>query len=378
MAIAVRFAGLAMLPGGIRDSDDLILRYRPIAESVLAGHGFSFNGYPTAVAPPLYPLFVAACQRLFGGAAGGLRLPLLVIDLGCVLLVWALGRRLLGPRRGLIAGLLAAMCPYSTWTIALGTTEPLFLFIHTGFLLAFVVAEERPTAGRGAVAGAVLGLATLTRAVPLLLPAFLAPLWFVRAPKPRRRAAAGIGAFLGVFLAVLSPWIVRNTLLFHRFIPVQTLGAYHLYMATFDDHDSSFETGKQAIQQQAGRTETAQDRYLRTAASRIVSDPAHFLRLAARRQIDMWSRTCSGRFEKPLLAANGLLLFAALAGWFRAGPLRRRLLPLVAVTLYYIGLHTLLFALFRYLLPVIPALLVLAAAGWPERSTTEATAGTES
>lgn len=374
MALAVRLAGLALLPGGIRDSDDLILRYRPIADSVLAGQGFSLEGYPTAVAPPLYPLFVAGCQRLFGGAAGGLRFPLLLVDLGCVLLVWALGRRLLDPRRGLVAGLLAAMCPYTIWTTALATTEPLFLALHTGFLLAFVAAEERPTAGRGAIAGAVLGLATLTRAVPLLLPVVLAPLWFVRAPRPRRRAAAGIAAFLGVFLAVLAPWIVRNTLLFHRFIPVQTLGGFHLYMATFDSNDAGFDTGKEAIRQEAGRTEATQNRFVHAAVSRIAKDPAHFLRLAGQRQIDMWSRTCSGRFRKPLLLANGLLLLAALAGWFRARSHRGKLLPLVAVTLYYMGLHTVLFALFRYMLPVVPALLVLAAAGWPVPSSNQLTA----
>jgi uncharacterized membrane protein YoaK (UPF0700 family) len=74
----------------------------------------------------------------------------------------------------------------------------------------------------------------------------------------------------------------------------------------------------------------------------------------------MWSRTHSGRFDTWLGAANAVLLALAAAGVALA-PRRRALLPLLVAFAYFVAVHTVLMSIFRYLLPVVPILLVLAA-----------------
>src|ERR1700757_1114771 len=42
------------------------IRYLTLADSIFRGQGFSYAGQPTALRPPLYPLFLAVSQMVFG------------------------------------------------------------------------------------------------------------------------------------------------------------------------------------------------------------------------------------------------------------------------------------------------------------------------
>lgn len=358
LALVLRLAAIGLLAGGAPERNDRVLRYDPIAHSLLAGEGFRLDGVPSAVSPPVYPLFLAAVYGVFGASAGAARTALAVADALTVGLVFLLAGRLFGRRTTLVAGLGAALLPYSTVQIVYGGSDVLFLLLHTAFLAAFVHAWLGGRRGAFAAAGALLGLATLCRAVPLLLPALLALLVLAAGRAPRRELAVRAALLVLCFAAVLSPWILRNQLVLDRFVPVQTLGGLHLFLATYDvDELPRAEPGEL----QRPDDDVARDRrLLAEAVGRIREDPGAYLRHAGGRLVRMWSKTHSGRHEGWLLAVNSLLLALAAAGVAMARQ-RWRLLPLLAVFAYYVALHAVLMAIFRYLLPVVPILLVLAA-----------------
>lgn len=358
LALVLRLAAVALLAGSAPERNDRVQRYDPIAHSLLAGEGFSRGGVPVAVSPPVYPLFLAAIYGVFGSSAGAAGVALAVVDALTVGLVFLLARRLFGTRTAVLAGLGAAFLPYSIVQIVYGGSDILFLLLHTAFLAAFVHAWLSARRGAFAAAGALLGLATLCRAVPLLLPALLAVLVLAAGRAPVRERALRAALLAVCFAAVVSPWILRNWLVFDRFIPVQTLGGLHLFLATYDSDDLPRAGPREGRQVEDG---VARDRrFLAAAVERIRQDPGAYLRHAGGRLVRMWSKTHSGRYEGWLLAANSLLLAMAAAGAAMARQ-RWRLLPLLAVFVYYVGLHTVLLAIFRYLLPVMPILLVLAA-----------------
>ena len=83
--------------------------------------------------------------------------------------------------------------------MAVGGNDGLFALLNTATLLAVVVAVARPSTPRFAVAGGVLGLATLCRAPSLFLPLLLVPVALMAIPKPQRRWLAHGGALLGAF-----------------------------------------------------------------------------------------------------------------------------------------------------------------------------------
>jgi 4-amino-4-deoxy-L-arabinose transferase-like glycosyltransferase len=359
LALALRLAAVGLLAGSAPERNDRVLRYDPIALSLLAGEGFSRGGVPVAESPPVYPLFLAAVYGVFGPSAGAARAALAVVDAATVGLVFLLARRLFGGRTAVLAALGAAFLPYSIVQIVYGGSDVLFLFLHTAFLATFVHAWLSARRGAFAAAGALLGLATLCRAVPLLLPALLAALILAAGRATLRERAVRTALLAVCFAAVVSPWILRNVLVFDRFVPVQTLGGLHLFLATFDGDDLPRAGPRERAQQ--AQDGVAHDRHLQARAlDRIRRDPGRYLRHVGRRLVRMWSKTHSGRFEGWLLAANSLLLAMAAAGLALARR-RRRLLPLLAVFAYYVGLHAVLMAIFRYLLPVVPILLVLAA-----------------
>jgi hypothetical protein len=182
------------------------------------------------------------------------------------------------------------------------------------------------------------------------MPIFLVP-FVLTASWPRVRRAAFSSTLLVVsFLATLTPWTIRNAVVFHRLIPVQSSGGYHLLLSTG-------ESQRPAAGRAAPQTDAAS---YRRALARIADNPAAFGRGMVRRLGSMWTQTHSGRGRRLLAVANFSLLLLAAAGAVVARRRWRSLLPLYAVIGYFVCLHSIMFAIFRYLIPAVPALVTLA------------------
>ncbi|MFQ5599560.1 MAG: ArnT family glycosyltransferase [Candidatus Krumholzibacteriia bacterium] len=192
--------------------------------------------------PPGYPMFLGSVYDLFGvHHRAAVFIQVLLGTLVCGL-VHGVGKRAGGERVGLLAALLVALNPTFIVMTNLLASENLFAFwLALGLWLA-VRPWRSPRAY--ALPGVVLGLATLTRAIGLMLPVLVAA-WLRRrahepsageqigaadssASRPRdggdssvRRRRRGIGRtpwlqsaawLLGAFAVVLAPWSVRNAI----------------------------------------------------------------------------------------------------------------------------------------------------------------------
>jgi len=359
LAIALRAAAVIAVVGWEQPPSDKTSRYDAIALNLLEGEGFSRQGgRPTAVAPPLYPLLLAGVYRVAGYSETALRATLGVLDVvTCV--VWMLiAWEILDRRAAWMTGLLYAICPYFIYMTVTAGSDTLFLLMLSVFMLILVSTLETPTRMGFVVAGVVLGLATLTRAVPLLFPIYLLPFLMLR-------YRAALGKALGVwilitcgFVATLTPWTIRNFVHFHRLVPVQTLGGYHLYLATTAYEDPESRANRSPVEGR-GDVETDAGLYTKTVR-RVAEHPVRFLRGMADRLVQMWYLRHGGRPDVVLGAANIGLLALASAGAYRSRRRWRQLLPILALISYFVLLHSVLFAMFRYMLPVVPALLMLA------------------
>jgi hypothetical protein len=101
-------------------------------------------------------------------------------------------------------------------------------------------------------------------------------------------------------------------------------------------------------------------RYYRHAVSQILEHPGHFVRRAGGRLVSMWYRTHTRRFERPLTVANAALLALTAVGLWMVRSRWRLLVPAAALVAYYVAVHTVFFAIFRYLLPAVPVLVMMA------------------
>lgn len=241
-ALAARVASaLLWAPPATGDAAD----YLRLAEGLISGAGFvGPDGLPTSWRPPLYPAWIAtvlATEAWWGPTAALAAVRVLQALLSACTVLWThwIASEVGGPRVGLWAGALQAMNVAHIAAVSRVLSETLFTTLVVASV-ACLVAGTRPGAtdrnGRSlvpfAAAGALLGLAALTRSAALLLPGVLVPTLLLAA-RPlgvsRKVAILGAAALCAAFLLVLAPWTARNLHVHGAFVPVATQGGATLY-----------------------------------------------------------------------------------------------------------------------------------------------------
>ena len=176
--------------------------YWDMAASVLHHGTLGFDGVPTTRFEPLYPFLVAALRLLTGDLVLAAQAIQVAIGSVAAVCLFHLTASLTGNRRAaFFAAGLFAIYPLSIRHSADGTDVTLMATLVIASCWMFVVAE---TPAQAAMAGAVLGLATLTRTMALpLVP--LAAWLLLREHRPRAAFA-----FAAAALVVFAPYAIRN------------------------------------------------------------------------------------------------------------------------------------------------------------------------
>lgn len=172
---------------------------------------------PTAEHPPLYSLVLAVPALVGLDSPDAQRLAGTVFGAGTIATVGLFARHLAGARAGLLAAGLAAVYPVLIAADGALLSESLYGLLVALSLLSAYRLLDRPSASRAAILGLVAALAALTRGEALLLlPLVLIPI--VLRPRGWWPAAAA----LAVFVVVLTPWTIRNWVVFDRPVAVAT------------------------------------------------------------------------------------------------------------------------------------------------------------
>ena len=221
---AIVAAGLAIRLGYVigwshpaREGGDAVY-YHAGANLLANGEGFihpvaasyGFRRIPGADHPPAYIVYLA------GGSLVGLRSFFEHQVWSCFLgaatvgVVGLAGRRIAGPRAGLLAAGLAAVFPTMWMPDGWVLSETMAMFAVALVILAAYRCWDEPNRARTLLLGAALGLAALGRAELILLgPLIVVPLFWYK----RRRLAPAVASVLLVgatVVAVVSPWVVYN------------------------------------------------------------------------------------------------------------------------------------------------------------------------
>lgn len=414
LALALRLAPVIALRTTGIGLDDMF-QYDMLARSLAAGNGYRWyaqadlqmlapyvdfdlssvdydpvRGVPTSFRAPLYPAFLALVYLVTGTGAGrffAARLAQTLLGAALAPLTWGLARTLLPadppgslPQREWAAAAAAwvvACYPLLVlYPFGLGT-ENLFFPLVLLALLFLLKAADRPSPGNFLASGLFLGLAALTRSI--ILPfAGLAILWVWFGLKRRRGAL--VAAL--VFLAVVSPWVVRNSLLHQKLTGIETSLGYNLYLGYHPGGDGSFFFGPSLdlipILDDAERDRLGTEKALEF----IWDDPGHFLPLALHRLgfffglekrvlMYFYANDFLG-YIPPLPQALIMLVmflpFAAVAASAPPGLALLRRNPKTTLTWLlltaYLLPHVLILSEDRFHLALIPLLAVLAAHAW--------------
>jgi 4-amino-4-deoxy-L-arabinose transferase-like glycosyltransferase len=166
-------------------------------------------GEPSAYTQPLYGWFLIPVYWIFGRSWLSIGLTQILLAIVTALLVYEIGRRVLGPRAGLAAAAIATLNPYLVWHDVHVNREIVDQVCAAALVLLTLLVAERRSLRLAALLGIVTGVSMLGNSrlvfIPLLVAAYLA--W--RLPRARASAIVVAVVLAGAAVAV-APWLIRN------------------------------------------------------------------------------------------------------------------------------------------------------------------------
>ncbi len=240
VALVLRLAVIA-LPNfeNLMDADH-VHAWEPgnVARNLLAGHGFGSaldSTQPSAILTPVYPLIVAGFFRVFGIHTLASITAIHVFDclinsLACIP-IFLVARRSFGERVAWWAAWGWVFFPYGIYFAAAWAWSTHLLLLCLCWLIYLAQDLERSSrlwlwAGFGFLAG----LTGLTEpSVFVVIPFLLVLAWWRLARHGKRWLVPGCVACLTMG-ATLSPWMIRNAMVFHRFIPMRDSMGLELWL----------------------------------------------------------------------------------------------------------------------------------------------------
>ena len=215
-----------------------------VARALVAGHGFGSafaSTQPSAIMPPVYPLIVAGFFLLFGVHTAQSIFAIhafdcLINSLACIP-VFLLARRSFGERAAWWAAWGWALFPYGIYFSAAWAWSTHLLLLCLCWLLYLAQDLERsPRLKLWAGFGLLAGFAGLTEpSILMVVPFLLAQAAWRLARAGQRWLLPGTVASLAI-AAVLSPWLIRDAMVFHRFIPMRDSMGLELWMGNNGDN----------------------------------------------------------------------------------------------------------------------------------------------
>jgi 4-amino-4-deoxy-L-arabinose transferase-like glycosyltransferase len=287
--------------------------YHGLAKVLAGGHGFiepleyvvTGKHVPSATHPPLFPLALAVFTKLGLGTALDQRVVTSIIGVAVVPLAALAARRIMGVQAGVIVAILAAANPAFWMNDVNVLSEALLAPLIAMIVLVAVSKVPKSVPWRAALLGALIALATLTRAESaLLLPLLAVPVVWHKA-EGRRQQLMSIGAATGALIAVLAPWTAYNLSRFDKPVLVSnnfggTLASANCDRVYYGARTGWWQFGCEGSLRQSPE-ESVRDGQLRRHATHYVQD--HLSRLpvvvAARigREWDVWQPVQTVRLD---------------------------------------------------------------------------------
>lgn len=287
-------------------------------------------------------------------------------DIGC----HAFGSR----AAGVIGGVLLAVYLPLIYYTGLAFSETLFSFFFLWAVCWLYRLAENRDKGAAVKAGVLLGLATLTRPVSLLVPVLLLPWYWLIWERKGRLVLARVGVVMAVLLLTLVPWTIRNWIVTGDLVLVDMNGGVNFYIGHNERANGTWMDLGQKTNRVIllGSSPEAGKLGYKRGLEFIRKNPRQELALAWRKFVWFWTKPSDWyitryaknkgipHLEPPIwgaLAVVGALLTAK--RW-------RGTLFLILFVLYYNAIIVAIYYASRYRLVVEPVWLLLAAGGAAE------------
>jgi len=212
--------------------------YIQIAKNLLGGNGFSLSDVapfmPDGWRTPMYPILLSGILFIFKNLYFVSLAQILLFSFGAIL-IYRLAKDFLGEKAALIASLFLILEPTMAYWNVMFLSETLFFLFFILGIYFFVKFYKSSSFFAIFAAASFLGFATLTRPVAQgLWFLILVFILFLIKKIGVKCACLSFIIFLVSFVSVVSPWLIRNKVLFNTYsfssadanASMDNLGAY--------------------------------------------------------------------------------------------------------------------------------------------------------
>ncbi len=335
-----------------------------IARFIVSGQGYIWDWYgtilpqPTAILPPIYTYFIAFFMAIFENSSLWIYFSQAILNSFGVISSFYLGKLLWDRRAGVVAAFLFALLPEMAYTPTKMISEPLVIPIIIFILIVYLKMKKKldtEKIGKGfLLLGMLLGLAALIKmsVTFILLSCGLGILLSRGISKATLKSIILIGLGFGI---VVSPWSIRNTVVFKKFVPLRTMYGFNLWRGNHPgatgtpriDPDNVIESAldpkyRKYIEENHPQTELELDKFYYDEAVRFIKDnPGEFAWLTVKRILYFITFDPTHPLTRNVVYLGGHL-FLLVFGFWGAILLRRNnrldnifiILPLVALFFY--------------------------------------------
>lgn len=326
--------------------------------------------------PPLYAILIALGESLFSDEQLPIKIFQILLDSCTGIIIYVIARDCLGDRIGMFSGFGWALYPFAIYATLYIGSEAVFTFFLCLFLLMVMKGIRYEAWQYYLGAGAALGVATLVRGTTQFLLVFLLAVLIISHRYFQGSIMRGYVLVLLSFAIVLAPWAIRNYFVLHEFVPVATAGSVLLQGSSDEfltiEHKERYPEYYERLKQRGiqkpsdGIGPVDMDRFLMRVGienykMRMETQPFSLVPFMVKKFLRLWYSTESGNNEWMIISINSIIYVPALFGLVLAWKKREQYLWLVApIILYFIFLHWITLPLFRYMLPVMPLVIVFA------------------
>lgn len=349
--------------------------YDDYARTMLEKHELYIDGRVSSFRPPLYIIFLAVLFKIFGHNLMAVKIVQSLLGAATCIAIYGLAKEIVSEKAGLLSATIAAFYIPFVYMPAHILTETLYTFLLTLSILFFAKSEIHQSLKWQVLTGLSLGLASLTKGTPQLVPLFMLMLMVLRSVVKRVPIRKILFQFTFIcifFLIPIIPWTIRNCVVHKGFVMITTETGEAFYSAYHPPEGKRFgfstvDDTKRKWKEINFRSEIEGSRYLMDENMKfIMANPMKVAKMTVLKIAFMWSP-----FDWEILGGNGVYNFSygfiipfIIIGVF-ASIVNRIFYSLILYMpiAYSQGLGVAFDASPRYRFPIEPFLIVIASIG---------------
>ena len=211
--------------------------YHTYASNILNGNRLEVfpDGRPLhPLRPPMYPIFISFLYFLFGIHKLPLYLAQIFLNGFISILIYNLSMRIFDDRNSaLLSSILFSIHLPTLVHTAIYYPEILFSFSLIILVTTTYKAFKKPSFYKFLILGFIMGLTALVKPVVQFLPIVIFPILFFYLDSKKWKAILYTLGLIITFFITMTPWIIRNYIVYDTFIFCDTTGGLNLYTSNY-------------------------------------------------------------------------------------------------------------------------------------------------